>query len=186
MKGHLISWGLVGALAFAITWFLQSPGRTRIVVGPDLGAPGPISVRQGELATPQESAPGEIRVLEPQRPDPLSTPAVDEWAAYEASSIQDLEFERDRLIASLNVEATPLLREQVVRGQAERIADPGEFTYHSRPEDKTDILGIVNNPELGVFRACLSRSQFPDLYEVKSRILNLDALISSKKREARE
>ncbi len=185
MRRQLVAWGLVGALAFAIAWFLQRPESARLAVAPDSGVSVSSSASQLDLATPPEFAQGEDRNPQPQRPEPIHALAVDEWAAYEASSVEDLRVERERLIAALKSETQPLFWDQVRRGQAELLAEPGEFTYHSRPEDRSDIHGIVSDQERGVFRACLSRSQFPDLYAVKIKIDNLGALIATKSREER-
>jgi hypothetical protein len=180
-----VAWVTVGILVLLLAWFVQRPSAPGISVGPDIRTPTPDSKREFVLAEPTEAHQSESRALEPQLVEPVVPPVLEPRKPFEAWSVEELQAERDRLWASLKAETTPLFFKQVRLGQAERLAEPGEFTYHSRPEDRTDIHGIVSDPELGVFRASLARSQFADLYDAKKRIDDLDAWIETKSRRGR-
>lgn len=115
-------------------------------------------------------------------PQPTVLPRTSDLPAYYRLGVDALSIHLEILRESLYAEATPLLWAQVQAGKAERIAEPGAFTYQSRPEDRVEIHGIMNDVERGVFRASLSREQFADLYEVKDQIDLVEQVIKEKQK----
>jgi len=183
MNRQLTVYGLLGLALFGTIWWFRRPVVSTEIATPGPHASSPLPSSFSPLTDPTSVAPQERGPA--TQAIPAEPPIIDEWAAYEASTAEELIAERDQLRASLNAECRPLLWTQVRRGRAELIAEPGEFSYESRPEDRTELHGILNDQERGVFRASLSRADYPDLYEVKDRIDRLSNLIASKPKAPR-
>jgi len=124
----------------------------------------------------------ESKLADVARGDPTQAAAVTPPTVDLASlTEEDLLTESDRLEAELHQATFPLLRALIESGRGELISSGGGFSYKGRPGDNAEIFSVGNAaPDGAAYRVALSRSEYPDFYAIKDRLLLVGGLARAK------
>lgn len=121
------------------------------------------------------------RELVPSRPITDRTPTSDWLASRAAMEVGDLMNERAILEVRLSGLSEPELEKRFEAGATEQVSFERE--YKVTKEDLSSICSIRMVNGRGTFRTVLPRDEYPEMYELKDKILSLTSLIEKRSKE---
>jgi len=116
-----------------------------------------------------------------QPSSPLPNASFEWIAKFENAPPEVLKNEAIALGAELDRLAAPFLKERFDSGIAELVST--ETEYRPTDEEMREVMGVRMRSGRGTWRAVLPRNEFPELYEIKDKILWLHDLYDQRVHE---